>query len=214
MAVLLINKPEGITSHDVVDRVRRITGERRVGHAGTLDPFAQGLLIVLVGRDDTKRQAEFMGQEKEYVTTLRLGLETDSFDRTGAPTTLAYEGLPPTEDAVRAVLKRFVGPLEQIPPAFSAINIGGKRAYHFARKGEVPNLKARTITVRELELVGYAWPDLQLRMAVSSGTYVRALARDIGRALGTGAHVKNLTRTRIGGYRLAQAKTLEELVKM
>lgn len=219
--ILLIHKPRGITSHDVVDYVRKITGVRRVGHAGTLDPLAGGLLIVLVG-DATKRQAEFMSGEKEYVATMRLGATSDTDDAEGIikPTT---DNRQPTTTEMKAALMRFVGEIEQMPPAYSAIKIRGKKAYDIARAGGAPDLKVRRVTIKEIELLEYRalpsealateGPLLKIRVVCSPGTYIRALARDIGQALGCGAYLEALTRTRSGVFRIEQAVTLQELTQ-
>ena len=212
--MLLINKPPGPTSHDIVDMVRKKTGVSRVGHTGTLDPFAQGLLIVLVGREETKRQQEFLKLNKEYVATMRLGKESDTGDKMGAiQLTLQADATVLHEKTVREALKKFTGTQQQIPPAYSAIKVGGKKAYELARRGEDVRLSPREITVYELELVEYAWPMLTIRARVSSGTYIRALAQDIGRALGTGAYLEKLVRTQIGTYMLRDAKNIDDLQK-
>lgn len=236
--MLLVNKPTGITSHDVVDAVRRVTGERRVGHAGTLDPFAEGLLIILVGRVETKRQGEFLGLSKVYETTFVLGEERDTDDVTGkvrpaSPKTTSRDGqiangksqmaekekgriTMPTgrqveKEEIEDALKKFVGEMDQMPPPYSAKKIKGKKAYELAREGIEPELKPKRITIHELELTKYEWPELSIRTHVSSGTYIRALARDIGRELGVGAYVKTLKRTSIGEYTLAEAVDLDQI---
>jgi len=221
--ILFINKPPGPTSHDIVDEVRKITGEKRVGHAGTLDPFAEGLLIILVGREATKRQAEFLKLDKEYVTSLHLGTEMDTGDLTGTP-----QPLPTTETKkeynnshdrpscctrlqVQEILKQFIGEIDQVPHEYSAIKIKGKKAYELARKGEKVNLEARKIKIYDIKIVDYAPPLLELTIQCSSGTYIRSLARDIGRALGCGAYVEKLIRTKIGKYSLKDAVTIDAL---
>ncbi len=222
--MLLINKPSGITSHDVVDEVRKIAGEKRVGHAGTLDPFAEGLLIVLVGREETKKQNEFMEMDKIYEATLILGEERTTDDVTGniQDTRIQDTRLPtgrqtnsksqiPNEETVKEVLKKFEGKQEQLPPAYSAKKVKGKKAYELARKGEEVKLEPKKVNIYNIELLGYDYPELKIRTKVSSGAYIRALARDIGRELGTGTYAKKLVRTQIGEYKLENAKTLEEL---
>jgi tRNA pseudouridine55 synthase len=209
MAILLLNKPAGMTSHDVVDAVRAKTGERRVGHSGTLDPFADGLLIVMVGKDDTKRQSEFLHLPKAYEAIMVLGAESDTDDLTGvireSPT-----GAKPTWDEIERAFSTFRGVITQVPPAYSAIKLRGKKAYELARVGVQPHMKPRRVTVHELSLLSYEWPRVTFRAYVASGTYIRALARDIGRALGTGAYLSALTRTSIGPYKLSAAQTLEQ----
>lgn len=232
--MLLINKPKGPTSHDIVDEIRKITGIRKVGHAGTLDPFAEGLLIVLVGRDETKQQSKFMGMDKEYEATFVLGEERDTGDLTGKPIKsgdapvppkphsgplgqalwfLRGTGAPPSCNDIKKALKGFTGEIEQVPSTYSAKKIKGKKAYELAREGKEVKLKPKRITIYELELVDYNYPELKIRARVSSGTYIRALARDIGRELGAGAYVKELKRTGIGEYKLKDAVTLDELKK-
>lgn len=234
--MLLINKPPGPTSHDIVDIVRRITGERRVGHTGTLDPFAEGLLILLVGRKETKHQSEFLNMDKIYKATFVLGEERDTDDVTGkiihrkgaearlkssqagrGSSTLSPSWVPDPPMAYRQhiedVLKKFTGEQMQMPPQFSAKKIKGKKAYELARKGEYVKLKPKKIKIHYLKLLNYKYPELKIETKVSSGTYIRALARDIGRELCTGAYVKELKRTQIGEYKLKNAKTLEELKK-
>ena len=219
--MLLINKPPGPTSHDIVDKVRRITGERRVGHTGTLDPFAEGLLIILVGREETKKQSEYLKLDKEYVATIHLGEERDTGDLTGEVISLPTAKAGPTATAgqagpafavsvsdVEKAVKKFTGEQMQMPPEYSAIKIKGKKAYELARKGEAVPLKPRRVTVYSMEIEDYVWPLLTIRVSVSSGTYIRALARDIGRELGTGAYLEKLVRTKIGSYALDDAQKL------
>jgi len=208
----LINKPPGITSHDVVDIIRRLTGQRRVGHTGTLDPFAEGLLIVLVGREETKKQYEFMKLDKEYVATFHFGEERDTGDITGKPLAPVKAGTVPafavSASVVEKVLTQFTGEQMQTPPEYSALKIKGKRAYELARKGEKVELKPRKVTIHYIQIINYEWPRLTIRVSVSSGTYIRALARDIGRKLGVGAYVEKLVRTKIGNYALDDAEQL------
>lgn len=210
--ILLINKPGGMSSHDVVDAVRNITGVRRVGHAGTLDPAAEGLLIVLVGRRATREQSHFMQQEKEYVATIYLGAESTTDDSEGDITqTFPKDAKPPTEEKIQKTLAQFTGTITQTPPAYSAVKVKGKRAYTLARKGKQPKLKPRKVHISALELERYAFPELTLRIACSKGTYIRSLARDLGQALGTGAYLASLKRTRIGSFRLEDGINLNDL---
>lgn len=222
--ILNVYKPRGPTSHDMVDMVRNITGERRVGHAGTLDPFADGVLIVLVGKESTKRQREFMEMEKEYVAKLKLGETSDTDDPTGKilnsnqPSGGETRNIP-TEPEIKKVLSSFVGKIEQLPPVYSAKKIGGKKAYELARQGETPNLKPTRITIHEIALIRYQWPQIEIRVRCSSGTYIRALARDIGEKLacpepgrrGCGAYLESLTRTAVGPFGRETAKTIDQL---
>lgn len=213
--MLLINKLSGPTSHDVVNQIRKHTGEKRVGHAGTLDPFAEGLLIVLVGREETRRQSEFLLLDKNYEGTIILGAETDTGDLTGKiinPNYKIQKNIPiPNLKTIKQTLETFVGEQTQMPPEYSAKKIRGKKAYELARKGEKVVLKSKKITIYWIKLKKYKWPELKIEVKVSSGTYIRALARDIGRKLGTGAYLSELKRTHIGKYKLKNSLTLEEL---
>jgi tRNA pseudouridine55 synthase len=207
-----VDKPPGITSHDVVARVRRALGTRAAGHTGTLDPFATGLLVVLVGR--ATRLARFVEQQaKTYLATARLGVRTATDDLTGevvGPAVAPPAG-PPTRQAVEQALAAFLGPLRQRPPAYSAKRVEGERSYRKARRGEMLALPEVDIVVHALEVVGYRYPDLEFRATVSPGTYIRALARDLGDRLGTGAHLRALRREAIGPLSVDQAVPLEQV---
>lgn len=206
---LLINKPTGPTSHDVVDQVRLIAKIREVGHAGTLDPLAEGLLIVLMG-DFTKKSQEFTKMPKEYRANLRLGLESNSNDVEGEITSKKEIVVPPRED-VENTLEKFRGKIKQVPPQFSAVKKGGRKAYQEAREGRALELEAREVEILKLETVWYKFPLLTLDLACSSGTYIRSLARDIGDSLGTGAIVIGLTRISIGPYHIKDSVELSKL---
>ena len=196
--------PDGPTSHDVVDRVRRALGTTRVGHLGTLDPFAAGLLVIVVGR--ATRLAPFAaGWTKSYDGVIRLGAVTTTDDATGNPVA-GSDGWRTLDRArVEQALARFRGAYEQRPPAYSAVKVAGERAYRRARRGETVALAARPVEVAELELMSFEPPDIGFRATVSAGTYLRSLARDVGETLGCGAHLAALTRTRVGPFRLADA---------
>lgn len=210
MSLLLINKPRGITSHDVVDEVRRITGVKKVGHGGTLDPLAEGLLVVGVGREDTKKLGEITkNYPKTYQATIRLGATSTTDDKEGRITRLAAE--PPSEEKIQETVNSFRGKIMQTPPAFSAIKLKGKKAYEVARKGEVPELKEREIAIYRIKILGYSRPFLKVETEVSGGTYIRALARDIGKKLDVGAYLENLKRIKIGRFSLENAVSLEAL---
>ena len=204
-------KPAGPTSHDVVDIVRRALGEQRVGHLGTLDPFAKGLLVLVVGR--ATRLAPFTAEwAKTYEGVIRLGVTTDTDDLTGAVVATApWTGITPAQLA--DVIGSFRGAYEQRPPAYSAVKIEGERAYRRARRGEVVTPEPRPVEIRELEIVEAAVPDLRFRATVSAGTYVRSLARDIGAKLGCGAHLIALRRTAVGPLLLADAVAPEAVTK-
>lgn len=211
--ILLVDKPAGMTSHDVVARVRRATGEGRVGHAGTLDPLATGLLVVLVG-PYTRLEPYLSSAEKSYLATLRFGAETDTDDAEGAITRTS-----PTDESLfaperaREVLRGFLGKSEQQPPAYSAIKVGGQVAHRAARAGGALELAPRPIEVYEAELLSVDADEREWTVAfrVSKGTYVRALARDIGRSAGSAAHLAGLRRTASGASDVAQALSLEDV---
>lgn len=203
---LLIDKPTGITSHDVVNKVRRATGERRVGHAGTLDPLASGLLIVLVGRAETKQQSKYLTLDKTYQVAITLGAVSATDDAEGPITPrAAADRLTTTE--IEVVLKQFVGQIQQRPPTHSAIHINGERAYRLARRQELElaDVPLRTVTIDQLILTAWQPPILTLQVDCGHGTYIRSLARDIGEQLGVGGYVLALRRTRIGSFHIADA---------
>jgi tRNA pseudouridine55 synthase len=203
VGILNINKPVRWTSHDVVARVRRLAGEQRVGHAGTLDPLASGVLPVLLGR--ATRLADFIHTySKTYVAEVALGTATSTDDAEGS---VIEERPVPSNVDVEAVLPRFVGDILQVPPAYSAIKVAGQRAYAVARRGGAVTLSARSVTIHDLRLVSS--DPLTLEVTCGTGTYIRSLARDIAHALGTVGHLKSLVRTRVGPFTLATAATLE-----
>ena len=207
--LVVVDKPGGMTSHDVVARVRRLAGTRKVGHAGTLDPMATGVLVLGVNRA-TRLLGHLTLSHKRYDATIRLGVSTTTDDAEGEVVeTRATDGL--TEDTVRAALSRFVGDLDQVPSSVSAVKVDGKRAYARVRAGESLDLVARRVTIHELDVTGVDLPGVRVSVHVSSGTYVRAIARDLGAALGVGGHLTALRRTSVGPFGLADAHTLEEL---
>lgn len=207
--ILLINKPLDWTSFDVVKKVRNTIRVKKVGHAGTLDPLASGLLILCTGKF-TKRIDEIQGQEKEYTGTIRLGEITPSYDReTEVTETKDIRHI--TEEDVKAAAARFVGTIEQVPPIYSAVQVDGKRAYDLARQGKSAELKPRTITIKAFDVTAMEGAELHFRVVCSKGTYIRSLAHDLGQQLGCGAHLSSLVRTRIGAYHLADALTIEDI---
>lgn len=206
----------GITSHDVVDRIRRITGEQRVGHAGTLDPLASGLLIIGVGRDATKHMQELAGLNKEYLATFILGASSETDDAEGK-----IQALPPktiTEEELKSAISKLTGNLEQMPPRFSAKKVRGQKSYEAARLGQTLEIKPSHITVYEISLKNQlTFPAttpfrLDVLITCSTGTYIRALARDLGQLLGTGGYVEKLRRTKIGNFKIEQAVLLDNLL--
>lgn len=209
--IFAVYKDEGKTSHDAVDVVRRATGERRVGHAGTLDPCAKGVLVVGVGRAATKQLGQIVGTEKEYLTRIKLGWRSTTDDREGRKEAVDVLEAP-SEARVREVLAGFLGVISQMPPAFSAVKIGGRAAYKLARAKKLVALSPRQVEAREIELVRYEWPYVDVRLVTGSGFYVRSFARDLGEALGTGGYVEQLERTRVGTFTKEQAIRLSDLV--
>jgi tRNA pseudouridine55 synthase len=207
---ILINKPAGITSHDVVDKLREITKIKKIGHAGTLDPFATGLLILGIGREFTKKLSVFQKKNKEYIATLKLGAESDTFDKEGKIVEKRVEKIPERKE-IEEVLKSFFGEIEQIPPAFSAKKIKGKKLYELARKGIKVEPKPQKVKIYEISILEYNFPYLKIKVKCSSGTYIRSLANDIGKKLGCGAYVEDLMRTKIGEFSIENAVELSKL---
>ena len=207
---LVVDKPAGITSHDVIDRCRRALGVRRIGHAGTLDPMATGVLAVGVGR--ATRLLRFVeSDEKEYVAGVMFGIETTTLDATGEPVG-DRDASKLSEQEVLDVSKTFIGEIEQVPPMVSAIKVGGERLYAKARRGEIVERAPRAVTIHALDVVSFEpghHPRAALRVVCSKGTYVRAIAADIGTALGTGAHLTSLRRSRVGSLDLSAAVTID-----
>ncbi len=221
--IVLIDKPAGWTSFDVVAKIRGhirrgytkqgikpTKRQLKVGHAGTLDPFATGLLVILLG-DATKKATEFLKLDKVYEAEIILGQESTTRDPEGELT--AVSDTKPTTEEVQAVLAAFTGEIRQRPPIFSAIKINGRRAYKLARDGKEVGVPERTVTIHSLELLDYTYPSLKIRTHVGSGTYIRSLAVDIGRALGTGAYCGALRRTRIADWSIDDAEQLNEYVQ-
>ena len=219
---LIIDKPAGFTSHDVVARVRKIIGERRVGHTGTLDPFATGVLVTLVGR--ATRLAQFLSRaEKEYEATIRLGYATDTGDVTGARLESESHATTPTvrNPDIEGAMASLCGEIEQMPPMYSAKKVGGKKLYELARRGEEIERKTLRVTISKFELIPFdgetpktnldGTMDLKVRVACSAGTYIRTLAEDLGSRLGLPAHLAELRRTRAGRFNIQDAITLEQL---
>ena len=210
--MLLIDKPLNWTSFDVVRKLRRLVRTKKIGHAGTLDPLATGLLILCTGKY-TKRINEYMAQEKEYTGTITLGASTPTYDLESEPVA-QKDPADITPELVGAVIvKQFTGPIDQVPPAHSAIKVDGKRVYELARKGKEVKLEPRRITVKTFEITAFRLPVLEFRVVCSTGTYIRSLANDLGAALGCGGYLSSLRRTRIGEYHVDQALTIETAEK-
>ncbi len=226
--ILIIDKPADWTSHDIVGKLRKILKTKRIGHTGTLDPFATGVLVMLVGK--ATRIAQFLDKDvKEYEAVVQFGFETDTGDRTGSPKSQVQSPKSVSVEDVEKVLPEFLGEIEQTPPMFSAKKIEGKKLYELARKGIEIERKPVKVTIFELEILPQktdseiekakdglglgAW-DLGLKVSCSAGTYIRTLAEDIGRKIGTGAHLAELRRTRAGKFDLSKAVSIEELEKI
>ena len=209
--ILLVDKPQDWTSHDVVAKLRGVFGERRIGHSGTLDPLATGLLVVFLGK--ATKAVEFSeAAEKEYLAHLRLGVETDTQDITGTVLRTSVE--IPDRAALEAVLPQFCGEIQQIPPMYSAIKINGKKLYDIARRGGEVERQPRSIFIHELSVLGEENGEFVLRIRCSKGTYIRTLCHDIGKALGCGGVMTALRRTRVGGYDVQDAHTVAALSEM
>ena len=205
---MLFDKPYGWTSFDLVRKVRGLIRIKKIGHAGTLDPLATGLMILCTGKF-TKRINEFMGQEKEYIAEVALGAITPTYDLESEPTDHKnWESI--TDADLELALEKFRGPILQIPPAHSAIKVGGKRVYELARAGKEVKLEPRPVTIRELEVMKRVENLITLRVACTTGTYIRSLANDLGQALGCGAYLSGLVRTRIGEQLLTQSMRIDE----
>ncbi|TNE79447.1 MAG: tRNA pseudouridine(55) synthase TruB [Bacteroidetes bacterium] len=208
--VLLVDKPKDWTSFDVVKKLRHAIRIKKIGHAGTLDPMATGLLILCTGKF-TKKIDEFMGAEKEYEGTLVLGATTPSYDaESEIDATFPWEHI--TEEDLKNQAKAMTGDIAQMPPIFSALKVGGKRAYDLARQGKEVKLEPRQVYIREFEITAVRWPEVDFRVVCSKGTYIRSLAYDLGKALNSGAYLNRLVRTRIGEFKLSDARNLMELV--
>jgi tRNA pseudouridine55 synthase len=213
--LLIIDKPEGWTSHDVVARVRRILKTKRVGHTGTLDPIATGVLVLLVGK--ATRLAQFLDKdEKEYEAVIQFGYETETGDRTGKPKTDDPTPKPIDIEQLNRVLPEFTGEIKQVPPMYSAKKVQGKKLYELARKGVDVNRKPVKVTISELEVIASdsvqdPISNVGIRVVCSAGTYIRTLATDIGRRIGTGAHLAELRRIRAGSFRIEQSVTVADL---
>lgn len=212
--IVVVDKPADWTSHDVVARVRRLAGTRKVGHAGTLDPMATGVLVLGVNRA-TRLLGHIAGADKEYLATIALGAATITDDAQGDETS-SHDASALTTDVVRAAMEPLTGAIDQVPSAVSAIKVDGKRSYARVRSGEQVELKARPVVVSAFELLDFQSGDrafAQVRVECSSGTYVRALARDLGESLGVGGHLTCLRRTRVGRFDLGHARTLDQLAE-
>jgi len=207
---ILINKPKGMTSFDVVSYLRKITGVKKIGHCGTLDPLASGLLICAIGRGATKRIVLFLKQDKTYLAEIELGKESDTYDMEGKIKEMEVKRKP-TKKEIEKILKVFIGEIDQLPPIYSAKKVNGKRAYELARKGLDVKLKKSKVKVYKIKIVSYRFPILKIRIECGSGTYIRSLADDIGKKLKTGAVLTGLIRESVGKYSLKKSLEIEKL---
>ena len=206
--ILLVNKSLGTTSFQIVSLLRRLTNERTIGHGGTLDPLASGVMILFIGREFTRRANDFLGLDKQYKATLTLGITTDTYDAEGQVTSRSQE--TPSLQQIETVLKGFQGEIQQVPPMFSAKKVGGKKLYDLARRGIT--IERAPVKVRvNIQSFHYTYPHLELLVDCSKGTYIRSLACDIGQTLGCGAHLSSLTRLKIGSFTLDECIPQEAL---
>jgi tRNA pseudouridine55 synthase len=209
---ILIDKPVGPTSFGVIARLRRITGIKKIGHAGTLDPFASGLLLCAIGREATREIEKFVKLGKEYEADVFFGISTDTFDREGE-TTAEYSGQKIDKKKIKAAILSFLGKQKQTPPMFSAKKIGGKKLCDLARKGIEIERAPNDIEIFSIKILRLSWPRLKIRLSCSSGTYIRTIAADLGEQLGCGAHLTDLRRTKINGYSVKKAIRLDRLTR-
>ena len=206
-----INKPKGPTSFDVVAKVRKVTGVKKVGHAGTLDPLASGVLVVAVGREYTRQISTVVEKEKEYLATVTLGVTSTTDDEEGEKRISNVEFLIPNEKTLNDSLNTFKGKIEQIPPIYSAVKVKGKEAYKYARRGQEVKMKSREVEIKNIEILSYDFPTLVLRVITGKGVYIRSLVRDIGEKLGTGAYMSDLVRERVGEFKIEDSIKVSDL---
>jgi len=210
MGVIAINKPKGYTSHDIIAILRNVTGIRRIGHAGTLDPLASGVLVVAIGREYTKKINTIMKSEKEYVAEFTFGLESSTDDGEGVKTIINNKKVPDVEE-IKKNVQLFIGYIKQVAPQYSAVKVKGKAAYKYARSGQKITLNAKLVEIKSIDILDYAYPILKLKIICGAGVYIRSLARDLGKVLGTGAYVSSLFRRRVGDFILENAVSIEEI---
>ena len=211
MNIFAFYKPKGITSNDAVQKVRSIVGRSvKVGHAGTLDPLAQGVLVIAIGREATKKISEVVKKEKEYVAEITLGFESSTDDAEGEKTLFNVSKRPVLEEIIK-IFPEFIGRIKQMPPIYSAIKIQGREAYKYARQGQEIKMESREVEIKNIELLEYAWPLLKIKVLTGPGVYIRSLARDIGKKLGVGGYLSFLERTRVGDFKKEDAVLMENL---
>ncbi len=207
---IIINKSSGPTSHDVVNQLRRITGIRKIGHAGTLDPFASGVLVCAIGRETTKQISLYIKSDKEYKAEIFLGAVSDTYDRTGKIKERDVRNSILIKD-VKKILEKFIGSQKQVPPMYSAVKRGGKKLYELARQGIEVERGFSEIEIYSIKLIKYEWPILKINIKCSTGTYIRSLAYDMGEELGCGAYLNELKRTAVGDFNIKDAVSIKDL---
>lgn len=205
--IYAIHKPKGVTSHDIIYQLRKLTGIKRIGHAGTLDPLASGVLVVAIDREYTKQLDKLMQTEKEYLAEITLGQTSTTDDEEGEKREYMVDHHP-TEEEVRTVISHWIGEVDQVPPVYSAIKIKGTPAHRRIRRGQEVVLSSRKVQIYEIELRSYEWPVLQIKVRCDKGVYIRSLARDIGQDLKVGGYLSSLIRTRVGQFDLESAITM------
>ena len=206
--IFAVRKPKGMTSHDVVNSIRKKTGVKRVGHGGTLDPMAEGVLVIAVGRENTKLLDTFVKGKKEYIAEIILGAKTNTYDAEGIIENVNKNIKPDLSEIIKTI-KLFVGNIMQVPPIFSSVKILGKPAHRRVRAGQTVELEARNVIVYEITLLSYDYPSLKLQISTGPGVYIRSIAHDLGEKLGTGAYLNALTRTKVGDFTIENAIELE-----
>ncbi len=208
--IFAVNKPKGPSSFKMISQLRKLTGEKRIGHAGTLDPLASGVLVVAVGREFTKKINEFVKKEKEYLATIKFGFTSITDDEEGEKIAYEFSRDIPTLEDLRSSVEDFIGKIEQVPPVYSAIKINGQKAYDLARKNKVPEMKLRSVFIKNIIVEKYDWPIAVLKVTCGPGVYIRSLAKDLGEKLGVGGYLADLVRTRVGDFVINDAVDLEK----
>lgn len=208
--IIPIYKPKGPTSHDIIYKLRRITGEKKIGHAGTLDPLASGILVVGIGKDATRKLSIEVAKEKEYLATIKLGVISATDDEEGEKTENNVKEIPGLEK-IKKVVDQFKGEIDQIPPIYSSIKIHGQSAHRLVRKGIEVKLEPRKVLIKDIQIVDFFWPEIKIRVVTGPGVYIRSLARDIGEKLSTGAYMSDLERMRVGEFTKDKAFEIEGL---
>jgi tRNA pseudouridine55 synthase len=208
--IFAVYKPVGMTSHDVVNIIRKKTGVKRVGHGGTLDPLAEGVLVIAVGRKNTKQLESYVKGEKEYIAEVTLGQNSTTDDNEGDKQNVSVKIIPKKED-IEKVSKLFIGQVMQTPPIYSSVKISGKPSHRRVRAGQAVKLEPREVIIHKIEILSYSYPILKLRVTTGPGVYIRALARDIGERLGTGGYLSKLLRNRVGNFTITQTIGLNDI---